>query len=440
MKKLSSSQRLLEAVLIIIAVFAVYFMVALISFNPSDPSWSQTAWHEPIRNFGGGIGAWMADMLLFIFGVIAYAIPPIMLVLCLVAYRQQCGSSEYINYFALSLRLIGTLAIVFTFCGLAALNVDDLYYFASGGIIGNLLSNAMLLQFSGVGATLALLCIWAVGVTLFTGWSWLMIAEKIGGAVLGVATFITNRSRREELNYSDDRRYAVDKSKPTVQRTAILDDDILLSAPKVLVETAEVAATDFEEPLFSGIYASNNEDDDSEAATIILQASPTSVELASVSRYPMNTLAENTLPPLYSVEIPEETPAPKVACIVDPYQHAGEPRCDNNLPEPDITLRRDNSPFDFSVPSQNNVSSSFANAADTLLFGSKKSQLAAGIANTFMPAFAATSDGNPQVKQGIGPELPLRPNPVVCIPIRRPVNNSQAHYGQYKPAVQFPAI
>ncbi|MCX2958395.1 MAG: DNA translocase FtsK 4TM domain-containing protein, partial [Serratia symbiotica] len=116
LKKLSSGQRLLEAVLIVIAVFAVYLMVALLSFNPSDPSWSQTAWHEPIRNFGGGIGAWMADMLLFIFGVIAYAIPPIMLVLCWVAYRQQRGSSEYIDYFALSLRLIGTLAMVFTFC------------------------------------------------------------------------------------------------------------------------------------------------------------------------------------------------------------------------------------------------------------------------------------------------------------------------------------
>lgn len=341
LKKLSSGQRLLEAVLIVIAVFAVYFMVALLSFNPSDPSWSQTAWHEPIRNFGGGIGAWMADMLLFIFGVIAYAIPPIMLVLCWVAYRQQRGSSEYIDYFALSLRLIGTLAMVFTFCGLAALNVDDLYYFASGGVIGSLLSNAMLPQFSGVGATLALLCIWAAGVTLFTGWSWLMIAEKIGVAVLGVATFMTDRSRREELNYSDDSRYAVDEPKPTVRGAATL-------------------------------------------------------------------------------------------------------------------------------------------------FGSKKSQLAAGVANTFMPAFAATSDGNPQVKQGIGPELP-RPNPV-RIPTRRALasygiklpsqraaehkqrqgvveppqsdaadrqhedgqlrvalhqafsEQPQARYGQHKPAVQPPAV
>ncbi|VEA72871.1 DNA translocase FtsK [Serratia rubidaea] len=177
-------------------------MAALVSFNPSDPSWSQTAWHEPIHNLGGGVGAWLADTLFFTFGVLAYAIPPIALILCWVAYRQR-GTSDYIDYFALSLRLIGTLALVLTSCGLAALNVDDLYYFASGGVIGSLLSNAMLPWFNGIGATLALLCVWAAGLTLFTGWSWLVIAEKIGGAVLGVATFMTNRSRRDD-RYRDD--------------------------------------------------------------------------------------------------------------------------------------------------------------------------------------------------------------------------------------------
>lgn len=80
LKRLSSGRRLLEAVLIVVAIFAVYLMAALVSFNPSDPSWSQTAWHEPIHNLGGGVGAWLADTLFFTFGVLAYAIPPIMLV------------------------------------------------------------------------------------------------------------------------------------------------------------------------------------------------------------------------------------------------------------------------------------------------------------------------------------------------------------------------
>lgn len=325
LKKRSSSQRLLDATLIVIAVFAVYLIVVLLSFNPSDPSWSQTAWHEPVRNFGGGIGAWIADMLLFIFGVIAYAIPPIMVVLFWVAYRFQPSRSQYIDYFSLSLRLIGMLAIVFTFCGLAALNVDDLYYFASGGIIGSLLSNAMLPQFNGVSATLVLLCIWAAGVTLFTGWSWLMIAEKIGSAVMSIATFITNHLRREKLNYIDDSGYAVNESKLTVQSTATLDDDAISSEPTVLLETAEAAAANSGDPVFISICASNNEDDDNEAALIMMQATPMSVEQALLRQHPRSAIAEKTLPPLYAVEFLEEIPPLKVACTVDPYQHLNKP-------------------------------------------------------------------------------------------------------------------
>ena len=75
LSKLSSGRRLLEALLIVIALFAVWLMAALLSFNPSDPSWSQTAWHEPIHNLGGVPGAWLADTLFFIFGVMALPFP-----------------------------------------------------------------------------------------------------------------------------------------------------------------------------------------------------------------------------------------------------------------------------------------------------------------------------------------------------------------------------
>ena len=87
--KLSSGRRLLEALLILIVLFAVWLMAALLSFNPSDPSWSQTAWHEPIHNLGGMPGAWLADTLFFIFGVMAYTIPVIIVGGWWVALRPQ---------------------------------------------------------------------------------------------------------------------------------------------------------------------------------------------------------------------------------------------------------------------------------------------------------------------------------------------------------------
>ncbi|MBH3299735.1 DNA translocase FtsK 4TM domain-containing protein [Serratia marcescens] len=454
LKRLSSGRRLLEAVLIVVAIFAVYLMAALVSFNPSDPSWSQTAWHEPIHNLGGGVGAWLADTLFFTFGVLAYAIPPIMLVLCWAAYRQR-SNRDYIDYFALSLRLIGTLALVLTSCGLAALNVDDLYYFASGGVIGSLLSNAMLPWFNGIGATLALLCVWAAGLTLFTGWSWLVIAEKIGGAVLGVATVMTNRSRREERYFEDDERYVDDEPEQAEKGAAAAvaataDDDVLFSAPSV-TESAKAAAEDAADPLLSGLRADDGELE-AEAASIAPAASPApavkaeihepvaapiatqapSVTVApaapaSVNQHPVSAPAQDATPPLYSFEIPEETPAPKATRPVDPYQDDDEPRL-GNWQEPAAPQPPARSPFDFTAAQRDSVdignSSGFSATGAKPQPDTAAAAAAAGAAAaTFMPAFTATSDDNPQVKQGIGPELP-RPNPV-----RIPTRRELASYG-----------
>ncbi|HCJ3766036.1 TPA: DNA translocase FtsK, partial [Klebsiella pneumoniae] len=159
-------------------------------------------------NLGGAPGAWLADTLFFIFGVMAYTIPVIIIGGCWFAWRHQ-ENDEYIDYFAVSLRLIGALALILTSCGLAAINADDIWYFASGGVIGSLLSTTLQPLLHSSGGTIALLCIWAAGLTLFTGWSWVSIAEKLGGGILSVLTFASNRTRRDDTwvdegEYEDD--------------------------------------------------------------------------------------------------------------------------------------------------------------------------------------------------------------------------------------------
>ncbi|MBS3683164.1 DNA translocase FtsK [Klebsiella quasipneumoniae] len=221
--KLSSGRRLLEAMLILCSLFAIWLMAALLSFNPSDPSWSQTAWHEPIHNLGGAPGAWLADTLFFIFGVMAYTIPVIIIGGCWFAWRHQ-ENDEYIDYFAVSLRLIGALALILTSCGLAAINADDIWYFASGGVIGSLLSTTLQPLLHSSGGTIALLCIWAAGLTLFTGWSWVSIAEKLGGGILSVLTFASNRTRRDDTwvdegEYEDDDEEYNDEEAATPQES-----------------------------------------------------------------------------------------------------------------------------------------------------------------------------------------------------------------------------
>ncbi|EIC84818.1 DNA translocase FtsK 4TM domain-containing protein [Serratia sp. M24T3] len=444
LKKLSGGRRILEAVLVVVAVFAIYLMAALLSFNPSDPSWSQTSWHGPIHNLGGGVGAWMADTIFFIFGVLGYAIPPIMLCLCWASFRQR-DNQDYIDYFTLSLRLIGTLALILTSCGLASLNIDDLYYFASGGVIGSLLGTAMTPWFNNIGATLLLLCVWAAGLTLFTGWSWLTIAEKIGGTILGATTFMTNRSRRDDdYDYEYDEREEhddtllndkhheeqksehspADPARLATAATAIVsaaamadeDDDVLFSASsihdKAQAQTSAVAEVHPEMPAAGESVAPVNP----------LSQGHVDAQTAAQPVAPAAAPIQPATPPLYSFEVPQETPAPRT---VQPAASAQTRRYDepqlgdwNQVTEPQ---HHDRSPFDFSAAPE--VSSVAATAALATGLAQAGKSAAAEAGNTFMPAFSAVSDENPQIKKGFGPELP-RPNPV-----KLPTRRELASYG-----------
>ena len=216
------------------------------------------------------------------------------------------------------------------------------------------------------------------GLTLFTGWSWLVIAEKIGGAVLGVATVMTNRSRREERYFEDDERYVDDEPEQagkgaaaavtaTAAGAAAADDDVLFSAPSV-TESAKEAAEDAADPLLSGLRADDGEVEadaapiapvaspapavtaeihEPVAAPIATQAPSVTAAPASVNQHPVSAPAQDATPPLYSFEIPEETPAPKATRPVDPYRDDDEPRLGNwQDPAPQSAAR---SPFDFTA-------------------------------------------------------------------------------------------
>ncbi|WP_409308992.1 DNA translocase FtsK 4TM domain-containing protein [Pectobacterium sp. B1J-3] len=406
LKKLSGTRRLLEAILIVVGLFAVYLGVALLSFSPSDPSWSQTAWHEPIHNFGGIAGAWLADTLFFIFGVLAYAIPPIMLCLCWAAFRQR-DNQNAVDYFTFSLRLIGTLALILTSCGLAALNVDDLYYFASGGVLGSLLSSSMIPRFNSVGATLILLCVWAAGLTLFTGWSWLTIAEKIGAGVLGCLTFMSNRSRRENDYLDDDSADSTHSADPRDQMDSpVIDtDDALFSAPSTA--DSAVPATEGGGNADVATELSSIADLDQQQSAASVASIPEHSILHSVqeqSAVQQKIDASSSMnPPLYSFELPTSS---------DNYHD----RADVSTPYGDKDISPTLPPLVI-PPDEHRPSLAQSEAA----MAAGNTEYPAN--NTFMPAFTATSDGNSQVKQVDGPELP-RPNPV-----RIPTRRELASYG-----------
>ncbi|HHI0893688.1 TPA: DNA translocase FtsK [Escherichia coli] len=357
--KLSSGRRLLEALLILIVLFAVWLMAALLSFNPSDPSWSQTAWHEPIHNLGGMPGAWLADTLFFIFGVMAYTIPVIIVGGCWFAWRHQ-SSDEYIDYFAVSLRIIGVLALILTSCGLAAINADDIWYFASGGVIGSLLSTTLQPLLHSSGGTIALLCVWAAGLTLFTGWSWVTIAEKLGGWILNILTFASNHTRRDDTwvdedEYEDDEEYEDENhgKQHESRRARILrgalarrkrlaekfinpmgrqTDAALFSGKRMdddeeITYTARGVAADPDDVLFSGNRATQPEYDEYDpllngapiTEPVAVAAAPTTATQSWAA--PVEPVTQT--PPVASVDVPPAQPT--VAWQPVPGPQTGEP-------------------------------------------------------------------------------------------------------------------
>ncbi|NWA60534.1 DNA translocase FtsK 4TM domain-containing protein [Pantoea sp. B9002] len=422
LQPLSSGRRLLEALLILVALFAIYLMVSLVSFNPSDPSWSQTAWHEPIHNLGGSVGAWLADTLLFIFGVMAYAIPPVIIGLCWITFRQR-DRQDYIDYFAVGLRLIGVLALVVTTCGLAALNVDDIWYFASGGVIGSLVSNAMAPWFSSAGGTLTLLCVWAAGITLYTGWSWLTIAEKIGGVVMGVLTFASNRSRHDEPwqeEEYDDEEHADEVSPPMHAAQSVNeDDDVLLAKPRKVSEP--VAAELGDDPLLAKASAAT-------AAAIAVTTQAAQQTPAAMQAAPAASAEPDAMPRMAEATA-QATPAPQ------PVAAAPEPIAQPSTPHYRFEMPGEPAPSPFS-PADDDEGPSMGNWQDAApssapLNSLAAASLAAGAVKAatssaaYSPAFdiVPERDYNPQVKQGIGPELP-RPNKV-----KLPTRRELASYG-----------
>ena len=168
LSRLDGFQRLKECSFIVTVLASILLSVALLTFSPADPSWSQTAWGEDIHNAGGIVGAWIADTLFFTFGSLAYTIPIIAAATAWVVFSKR-EESEPIDLLLWGTRLLGSTVLVMTSCGLADINFDDIWYFSSGGVVGDVLTSLSLPILNILGTTLVFLFLWGAGFTLLKG-------------------------------------------------------------------------------------------------------------------------------------------------------------------------------------------------------------------------------------------------------------------------------
>jgi S-DNA-T family DNA segregation ATPase FtsK/SpoIIIE len=176
---LNGFQRLLEAGLFIAGLIAIFILITLFTFDPADPSWSKTGNYELIKNGGGAFGAWLSDILLFTLGWLAFFVPVAVSLIGWLLFRKFHNLIE-IDYLALGLRLIGILLFIIGSSALSSINFDDIYYFSSGGIIGDVIAYLLLPVIGFTGTTLVLLVFVLIGITLMTGISWIRVIDGLG--------------------------------------------------------------------------------------------------------------------------------------------------------------------------------------------------------------------------------------------------------------------
>jgi len=188
-KQLSGVQRILETGLLFFSVLAMFLMLALFSFDPADPGWAQTGYQTPVRNLGGAVGAYISDLLLNLFGYIAYTLPFVVAIVGWLLF-QKYHQLMQLDYLTIGLKLIGFILFYLGLTSLASMNFDDIYYFSAGGILGNVLSTTFLPYFSFVGSTLLFLMFTCAGFVLLTGFSWITFVDDVGRYTIAAIMYL----------------------------------------------------------------------------------------------------------------------------------------------------------------------------------------------------------------------------------------------------------
>ncbi len=188
-----------DIALILIAPLLLYLLASLITFSPSDPGWSHSgSITAPLHNVGGRVGAWLADVLLYLCGYVAYMLPIMLGVVAWIALFGMDADGDGDADLGPALRLVGIVGFLVSATGLLYLRLGAAPDFSagSGGILGQLVGRSLYRGFGPVGGNLFLLALLLVSVTLATGLSWLGVMDRIGRGVLALGPLFRRSSQQ----------------------------------------------------------------------------------------------------------------------------------------------------------------------------------------------------------------------------------------------------
>lgn len=228
-----------EGLFIAFAASALFLLLSFWSYNHGDPGWSFSGGVGPVENHGGVVGAWLADVFLYLFGYLAYLFPVLVVYAGLLIFKEPAASQNFTVGYLLArgggfaMALAGGSALATLHYGAAGgLPLD------AGGILGNVVGRGLVSLFNFLGATLILLSLFLTGLTLFLNLSWIDLMDRTGRWTLIAAGYLyalpgryrekkreaheaeTNRRLREvnvELKRKQSKRKKPPRIEPTIE-------------------------------------------------------------------------------------------------------------------------------------------------------------------------------------------------------------------------------
>jgi S-DNA-T family DNA segregation ATPase FtsK/SpoIIIE len=243
-----------EAWWLLMAVTAVYLVITLASFSPVDPSWSHSSADTQVRNYGGAFGAWLSDILLYLFGYSAW----LMVGFCLFAiawgYRKieqsdfQTGPMTWAALVGFLMTLICSASLEALILGSKQLHLPG----GAGGLVGKSIGTLSAHTFGGTGAGLLLLVLAAIGISLFTGLSWLNLMESLGGKIEDT-TVGAWRAWQASKDREIGREVAKQREEKVVQEKKKIDEKppVRIEAPVLEVPVSPKAVKPVQQSLFA---------------------------------------------------------------------------------------------------------------------------------------------------------------------------------------------
>ena len=233
---------------------ALYLLLVLITYDKADPGWFHSTAAGTVKNAGGPAGAWLSELLLYLFGISAYWLAALLIYIVVAGYQRLDGS-RLMDKRPLAIALMGFAVLLAASCGLEALRFYTLKAalpLAPGGMLGDVVKALLFSSFGFTGATLIMLTLVAIGASLFTGISWLTVIEVFGAALESLYAFVLQSWQRRE-----DRKAGVIAA---MEREVIVEEDykrivedhepIRIEAPVVVIAKSERVTREMQAPLF----------------------------------------------------------------------------------------------------------------------------------------------------------------------------------------------